>query len=176
MEITRFYYSLGLWVSSSIASRGNGLYHRYVSGTIWTDFKPQIENLPNDRLTIVAWDPPGYGKSRPPDRTYPDNFFERDARSAHTLMKRLGYETFSLLGFSDGGITSLILSSLYPDSIRKMILVGANAYILPEELKVYQSTYVVPITYNIFSYDLYNIQIIRKYLWHWKRIKVTRPG
>ncbi|KYN04919.1 PREDICTED: valacyclovir hydrolase [Cyphomyrmex costatus] len=108
-------------------------------GTIWTDFKPQMENLNVNKLTIVAWDPPGYGKSRPPDRTFPDDFYQRDATYAHNLMKTLGYSKFSLIGWSDGGITSLLLSSAYPDSIYKMVVFGANAYIHPDETKIYKS-------------------------------------
>ncbi|XP_020284135.1 valacyclovir hydrolase [Pseudomyrmex gracilis] len=106
-------------------------------GTIWTDWKPQIETMDADKLTIVAWDPPGYGKSRPPDRTFPDDFFYRDAVYAHNLMKTLGYSIFSLVGWSDGGITSLILAAKYPDSIRKTVVLGANAYIHPDETKIY---------------------------------------
>ncbi|RLU24479.1 hypothetical protein DMN91_002568 [Ooceraea biroi] len=108
-------------------------------GTIWTDFKPQIENLDTEKLTIVAWDPPGYGKSRPPDRTFPDDFFERDAMWAHNLMKALGYSKFSLVGWSDGGITALVLAATYPESVRKMIVCAANAYIHPDETKAYEN-------------------------------------
>ncbi|KMQ98061.1 tubulin beta-1 chain [Lasius niger] len=110
-----------------------------LSGTIWTDFKPQIENLNTDKLTIVAWDPPGYGKSRPPDRTFPDDFFQRDAAWAHSLMQTLGYSKFSLIGWSNGGITSLLLASTYPESIRRMVVFGANAYIHPDEAKIYEN-------------------------------------
>ncbi|KAL0102938.1 hypothetical protein PUN28_018323 [Cardiocondyla obscurior] len=110
-----------------------------VSGTIWTDFKPQMENLNADKLTIVAWDPPGYGKSRPPDRTFPDDFFQRDATYARNLMKTLGYTNFSLIGWSDGGITSLLLAAMYPDNVRKMVVFGANSYIHPDETKIYES-------------------------------------
>ncbi|EFN81112.1 Valacyclovir hydrolase [Harpegnathos saltator] len=109
-----------------------------LSRTIWTDFKPQIENLDADKLVIVAWDPPGYGKSRPPDKMFPDDFFQRDAVLAHDLMKTLGYKKFSLIGWSDGGITSLLLASTYPESIWKMVVTGANAYIHPDEMKLYE--------------------------------------
>ncbi|KAG5318036.1 BPHL hydrolase, partial [Pseudoatta argentina] len=108
-------------------------------GSIWTDFKPQIENLNVDGLTIVAWDPPGYGKSRPPDRTFSDDFYQRDATWAYNLMKTLGYSKFSLIGWSDGGITSLLLASAYPDSVYRMVVFGANAYIHPDETKIYES-------------------------------------
>lgn len=36
---------------------------------------------------MVAWDPRGYGHSRPPDRDFPGDFFERDAKDAVDLMK-----------------------------------------------------------------------------------------
>ena len=98
-----------------------------------------MENLNVDGLTIVAWDPPGYGKSRPPDRTFPDDFFQRDATWAYNLMKTLGYSKFSLIGWSDGGITSLLLASAYPDSVYRMVVFGANAYIHPDETKIYES-------------------------------------
>ncbi|XP_061930271.1 valacyclovir hydrolase [Apis cerana] len=108
------------------------------AGTIWTDFKPQIEGLDKEKFTIVAWDPPGYGKSRPPDRTYPDDFFQRDAIWACDLMKALGYTKFSLIGWSDGAITSLILASMFPDNVQKMVALAANAYVTPEEKEIYK--------------------------------------
>ncbi|XP_015524239.1 valacyclovir hydrolase [Neodiprion lecontei] len=108
-------------------------------GSIWTDFKPQITNLDKDKLTIVAWDPPGYGNSRPPNRTFGDDFYSRDADFAHDLMKAIGFDKYSLLGWSDGGIVALFLAANYPERVKKMIVIGANAYILPEEADVYKS-------------------------------------
>ncbi|XP_004694869.1 PREDICTED: valacyclovir hydrolase [Condylura cristata] len=52
-----------------------------------TDFGPQIKGLNKERFTVVAWDPRGYGRSRPPDRDFPVDFFERDAQDAVDLMK-----------------------------------------------------------------------------------------
>ncbi|XP_039313243.1 valacyclovir hydrolase-like [Solenopsis invicta] len=106
--------------------------------SIWLAYKSQIEGLNADKLTIVAWDPPGYGKSRPPDKTFQDDYRQRDAEYAHTLMKTLGYSKFSLIGTSDGGVTSLLLASMYPESIRKMIVVSSKAYMHPDELQTIQ--------------------------------------
>ncbi|XP_076672801.1 serine hydrolase BPHL [Andrena cerasifolii] len=69
-----------------------------VGGSIWWNFKPQLEALDGKKFRIVAWDPPGCGKSRPPDRTLPDDYFERDAVQACNLMKVFGYPRFSLIG------------------------------------------------------------------------------
>lgn len=56
-------------------------------GTIWTDFKPQVEGINRDKFTLVAWDPPGYGKSRPPTKEFPVDFYEKDATVAIDFMK-----------------------------------------------------------------------------------------
>lgn len=70
---------------------GNGPQHVFCMpgalGTIWTDFKPQVEGLNRDKFTIVAWDPVGYGKSRPPDKNFTANFYEKDADIAFEFLK-----------------------------------------------------------------------------------------
>lgn len=121
----------------------------YFLGSVWTHFKPQLENLDKNKLTIVAWDPPGYGKSRPPNRIFSDDFLQRDADYAFNLMKVLGYKKFSLIGWSDGGISSLMLAGKNPDNIRKMIVFGANSYIIPEEIQIYKSKYLFEISIRL---------------------------
>lgn len=65
----------------------NFLNYNVYLGSIFTDFKPQIETLNREKYTIVAWDPPGYGFSRPPNRDFSPGFFYRDADCAISLMK-----------------------------------------------------------------------------------------
>lgn len=109
-------------------------------GSAWTDFKPQIEQLPallpNHR--IVAWDPPGYGKSRPPNKTFGLDFYEKDAEAAAQLMEAIGLKRFSVLGWSDGGITGLVLAGTKPDVVEKLVIWGANAYITKPEAEIYE--------------------------------------
>nr|CAD7459405.1 unnamed protein product [Timema tahoe] len=109
------------------------------TGSIWSDFKPQLEKLNRSKFTLVAWDPPGYGKSRPPDREFSLNFLHHDADIAAKLMQSLGLNMFSLLGWSDGGITAMILAAKHPQNVDRMLIWGANAYIVKEELKIYES-------------------------------------
>lgn len=111
-------------------------------GSSWTDFRPQIEQLPRKlpNYTIVAWDPPGYGKSQPPKRQFPVDFFHKDAAWASNLMNKLGFQRFSLLGWSDGGITAIILAAKYPERVDKLVIWGSNAYVLPDELKIYNGS------------------------------------
>lgn len=55
-------------------------------GTIWSDFKPQIDAFDRNKFTIVAWDPPGYGNSRPPNRKFTVNFYEDDADATREFL------------------------------------------------------------------------------------------
>ncbi|KAL0623136.1 Valacyclovir hydrolase [Plecturocebus cupreus] len=103
-----------------------------------TDFGPQLKNLNKKLFTVVAWDPRGYGHSKPPDRDFPVDFFERDAKDAVDLMKALKFKKVSLLGWSDGGITALIAAAKYPAYIHKMVIWGANAYVTDEDSMIYE--------------------------------------
>ncbi|CAH1737410.1 valacyclovir hydrolase-like isoform X2 [Aphis gossypii] len=107
-------------------------------GSIFTDFKPQIDTLNREKYTIVAWDPPGYGFSRPPDRNFPPEYFYNDADYAISLMKSLQIDKYSLLGWSDGGITALIMASKAVDSVEKLIVWGSNAYVTEKDVELYE--------------------------------------
>ncbi|KAM3875815.1 valacyclovir hydrolase [Diretmus argenteus] len=112
-------------------------------GSARTDFGPQLKSLSKERFTVIGWDPRGYGNSRPPERDFPPHFFERDAEDAVELMKVLGFGRFSLLGWSDGGITALIAAAKNPDLINKMVVWGSNAYVSPQDVDIYQAIYDV---------------------------------
>uniref|UniRef100_A0A182JNJ9 AB hydrolase-1 domain-containing protein n=1 Tax=Anopheles christyi TaxID=43041 RepID=A0A182JNJ9_9DIPT len=109
-------------------------------GTAWTDFKPQIEGLPAllPQYRVIAWDPPGYGKSRPPDKQFTVDFYERDAVAAGELMQQLGFRRYSIVGWSDGGITGLVLAAKQPERVEKLVVWGSNSYISDTEAKIYE--------------------------------------
>ncbi|XP_026179353.1 valacyclovir hydrolase [Mastacembelus armatus] len=108
-------------------------------GSTKTDFGPQLKSLNKERFTVVGWDPRGYGRSRPPDRDFRSDFFERDAKDAVDLMKALGFGKFSLLGWSDGGITALIAAARNPKLITKMVVWGSNAFVSQHDLQLYHA-------------------------------------
>lgn len=56
-------------------------------GTIWTDFKLQIDGFNREKFTLIVWDPPGFGKSRPPEKDFNADFYEKDAYYAFEFMK-----------------------------------------------------------------------------------------
>ncbi|KAK9871152.1 hypothetical protein WA026_011434 [Henosepilachna vigintioctopunctata] len=107
-------------------------------GTIWTDFKPQIEGLDKNKFTIVVLDPPGHGGSRPPERVFTAKFYEEDGHTAYELMQNLGLKPFSILGWSDGGVAAIFLAEKYPEAVDKLIIWGTFSYILEEERELYE--------------------------------------
>lgn len=64
-----------------------------------------------------------------------------------TDSQNLGYEKYSLLGWSDGGITSMILAAAFPRHIEKMVIWGANAFVTEEDVEAYDRK-----CYNFFIY------------------------
>eukprot|EP00914_Ancora_sagittata_P018675 GHVO01037016.1.p1 GENE.GHVO01037016.1~~GHVO01037016.1.p1 ORF type:complete len:323 (+),score=36.78 GHVO01037016.1:46-1014(+) len=115
-------------------------------GSSKTDFGYQMQNFNKDIFTLIGWDPRGYGKSRPPVRDWPEHFLRRDAEDAakfmeevtKTMPKNVNQDKFSLLGWSDGGITAMILAAMIPEKIRKMVVWGANAFVTKEEIEIYE--------------------------------------
>ena len=88
-----------------------------VLGTARSDFTPQLEGL-KEKFHLIAMDPPGFGQSRPLARTWPENdvyptYYHRDAQVADRFMSQsLGHQKYSIIGWSDGGISSLIMAAL----------------------------------------------------------------
>lgn len=109
-------------------------------GGAWSDFKPQIENLPKliPNYTVYAWDPPGYGKSNPGKRKFPTDFYNLDSQWANELMLELGISTYSIVGWSDGGVSGLISAGSYPESVNKLAIWGAGSYYTPKEAKMFE--------------------------------------
>ncbi|KAM7305339.1 valacyclovir hydrolase [Ixodes scapularis] len=109
-------------------------------GSTRTDFSPQLEKLDRKQFTLVAWDPPGYGFSRPPERTFPVDFYHRDARVVAQLMKQLGHKKYNVLGWSDGANTGMILAATYPERIEKLVAFGGNSYIEDIDVQLLEAT------------------------------------
>ena len=109
-------------------------------GTIRSDFATLLDSdggiNSKGKMTLVAWDPPGYGASRPPERTWPQNYFTRDAACAVEFMRELGHERFNAVGWSDGGITGLCAAAANPDAVSKLVIWGAQGHITEHDMKM----------------------------------------
>jgi len=50
----------------------------------------------------------------------------------------LQIDKYSLLGWSDGGITALIMASKAVDRVEKLIVWGSNAYVTEKDIELYE--------------------------------------
>uniref|UniRef100_A0A914W5R9 AB hydrolase-1 domain-containing protein n=1 Tax=Plectus sambesii TaxID=2011161 RepID=A0A914W5R9_9BILA len=104
-------------------------------GTWRSDFEGILDGFDHEEFTMVAWDPPGYGKSTVEGyrRCIPHEC-KLDAAKAHKLMKQLGLLPFSVLGWSEGGVTALHIAHKAPNTVSKVIIWGAPSYVTKEEV------------------------------------------
>jgi len=70
----------------------------------------------------------GFGQSRPPQRDFPIDFYERDADDILTFMDALSIKKAHLIGYSDGGEAVLIAAGKQPDRFYSVIAWGAVGY------------------------------------------------
>ncbi|XP_045102573.1 valacyclovir hydrolase-like isoform X1 [Portunus trituberculatus] len=129
----------GLNLRYEVAGSGSkvGLCLPGALGSIKSDFGPQLSSLAGEELTLVCWDPPGYGQSRPPPRKFSNDFLRQDSTIAAQMMKILGYDKYALLGWSDGGITALMMAAAFPQQVSELVVWGANAYLTEKDIGLY---------------------------------------
>lgn len=114
-------------------------------GTAVTDFDPQLKHFGQEEsgFTIVSFDPAGYGKSRPPNRVFPTKpvtFFQQDAIDGHQVMMDKGFNQYSVLGWSDGGVAGMFLAAMFPDNVKNLVIWGANSYITEQDIELFEKT------------------------------------
>ncbi|OQR84498.1 valacyclovir hydrolase [Achlya hypogyna] len=100
-------------------------------GTGATDFGPQLDAFKND-YSVVAFHPdPAHNASV--------DLLSKNAHDAAALMKGLGYEKYSVLGWSDGANAAVILAAEYPAHMERLVLMGGNAFISDEDIELYNA-------------------------------------
>lgn len=118
-------------------------------GTSWTDFRPQLERLPDllpSYWSIIAFDAPGRGKSTPPHEVMPLDAFERNAAAAGDVLDALGVTKYSLLGWSSGGATAIHLAAQRPKQVEKLILLNGFTHITAVMLDFFESEFKMNLT------------------------------
>jgi valacyclovir hydrolase len=103
------------------------------TGTALADLGDVIAAFTDD-YRVVAPDLRGYGASRPPNRDFPHDFYERDAADLATLLEAIAPGPVVVLGFSDGAEAALLLAAARPDLVRGVVAWGVSGVISPEEL------------------------------------------
>jgi valacyclovir hydrolase len=107
-------------------------------GTGASDFSEQLVSF-SQNYHVIAPDPRGYGRSRPPERDYPLDFYQRDAEDMAALMNALGYGRYGVLGWSDGANSGTIMAIRYPERVDKLVLWGGNSFLSSEEVHAFQA-------------------------------------
>ncbi len=96
---------------------------------IGRDHLPLAERLVAAGYSVILPDLPGYGQSVPPKRTYPVDFYKRDAavmgEFLSALLALLGAQQAHIFGFSDGGEVALLLGVEYAPLCRSVAAWGA---------------------------------------------------
>jgi len=103
------------------------------TGTALGDLGEVIAEFAAD-YRVIAPDLRGYGASRPPNRDFPPDFYERDAADLAALLDRLALGPVTVLGFSDGAEAAVLLAAARPDLVRGVVAWGVSGVISPEEL------------------------------------------
>ena len=105
-------------------------------------FIPQFDYFGKEGsdFKLVAFDPRGHGSSRPAKRYEENtNFLISDAEDANALMQALSLPEYSVLGWCNGGIAALVLAAMYPKSVQKLVVWGANAFVTKEDIELFEN-------------------------------------
>jgi len=93
-------------------------------GTPESDFGAQLPTL-QSHFRVIAPHLHGYGRSTHRN-SYALSFYRDDANDLATLLDSLNIDKALVLGFSDGGIVSLLLAALYPQRVLALAEMGAQ--------------------------------------------------
>jgi valacyclovir hydrolase len=89
---------------------------------------------------VILPDMPGYGRSVPPYRAFPPDFYHRDAVLMSALLDALHLSNAHIMGFSDGGEVALLMPAQRPDLCRSVVAWGAIGLFDPSMCAVAQKT------------------------------------
>jgi valacyclovir hydrolase len=90
----------------------------------------------------------GFGQSEPKPRTFPYDFYQRDAADVLAFMDALQIEQAHIIGYSDGGEVTLLAASASPERFRSVMTIGAVGYfgatIRPIAQSYYPADWITP--------------------------------
>jgi valacyclovir hydrolase len=106
-------------------------------GTGAGDFPAQLGWFAERGFQVIAPDPRGYGRSRPPERDFPPDFYRRDAQDMFALMASLGHRRFSIMGWSDGANVAAIMAAQGPAQVERLVVFGGQSFLTAEEITAF---------------------------------------
>lgn len=108
-------------------------------GLAQQQYRPQLDYFGKEGsgFKVVSFDPRGYGESRGVEIPKNDSF-TTDAMDGYEIMLSLSLPEFSVLALCSGGRAGLMLASLFPQSVRNLVVFGTRSYVTDNEVKVYE--------------------------------------
>ena len=88
-----------------------------------SDYMASLEELQNEKITVVTYDQRGTGQSSEPSEGFGSFKYVEDLEA---VRKASGSEQVHLLGHSWGGIVAMRYSTLYPDRVKSIVLLGSG--------------------------------------------------
>jgi len=89
-----------------------------VASDTWTAFIPQLA----ENYHVLTFDLPGFGRSSKSNQLYsPENY----VAFINYVVRQSGHEHFMLVGHSMGGNIALRYASIYPDKVKRLMLIDA---------------------------------------------------
>lgn len=107
------------------------LFMHGFTGTAKSHFANEI-NLLAPIASIVAPELRGYGQSAPPPREFGADFYQRDANDMSELLTALNLYDVTVIGFSDGAESALLLAVIAPERIKHVVVWGVCGQISTE--------------------------------------------
>jgi len=105
-----------------IQGKGPPLYLLHGGMESRDSFQKQIPEF-SKHFTVVALDSREQGRSGQADAQISYELMSKDVVA---LAQHLGHDRISIMGLSDGGVTALTTTIIYPEIVDKVILLGAN--------------------------------------------------
>jgi valacyclovir hydrolase len=119
---------------------GQGIPLLLIPGALGTgagDFPDQLGWFAERGFQVIAPDPRGYGRSRPPERDFPPDFYQRDAQDMFALMAGLGHGRFNIMGWSDGANVAAIMAAQAPAQVERLVVFGGQSFLTAEEITAF---------------------------------------
>lgn len=107
-----------------------------------------IHNHLKDRFKVYTLDLPGFGESDEPTEVWNSHDY---ADFVKKFMDEMEIKEVILIGHSHGGRVSIVLSSDYPDLVKKMILIDSAGIIPKRKPKYYFKVYSFKALKQIYS-------------------------
>jgi len=111
-------------------------------GSIEMDFLPILPSLNTKKYKWVSWDPPGFGKSRPPKRYYLTegyaSAFMVDAKYVKELMNMFGHQQYTCVAWSGSGHSAFLVASEQPEKVPGIIVWGGFGYVPMEAIPFFK--------------------------------------